>query len=217
MGGFCTQSTTTLPDPKSVLSGTQIPEWVSAAGKQLYEQSAEMAASPFPTYTGQRVATYGDALDDQGNRIQVGMTEPTAPTFDEASEFFQNTVVPSDAFQGSDRPFFTLPRIQPAVEGYVPPPLTTDDITPEARQLMIDAGFSFDAPEAQPIFAQERLTEEEREAGRLLSEGSQTYQPFIDDASAMASTLGQGFDGASREDLLGDAFTTASAQPFMDI
>ena len=82
---------------------------------------------------------------------------------------------------------------------------------------MIDAGFSFDAPEAQPIFAQERLTEEEREAGRLLSEGSQTYQPFIDDASAMASTLGQGFDGASREDLLGDAFTTASAQPFMDI
>ena len=78
MGGFCTQSTTTLPDPKSVLSGTQIPEWVSAAGRQLYEQSAEMAASPFPQYTGQRVATYGDALDDQGNRIQVGMTSPSA-------------------------------------------------------------------------------------------------------------------------------------------
>ena len=63
MGGLCTQSTTTLPDPKSVLSGTQIPEWVSSAGRQLYEQSAEMAASPFPTYTGQRIATYGDALD----------------------------------------------------------------------------------------------------------------------------------------------------------
>ena len=141
MGGFCTQSTTTLPDPKSVLSGTQIPEWVSAAGRQLYEQSAEMAASPFPQYTGQRVATYGDALDEQGNRIQVGMTSPSAPTFDEASEFFQNTIVPSDAFQGSDRPLFTAPRIMPAVVGYQPPPLTTDDITPEARQLMIDAGF----------------------------------------------------------------------------
>ena len=72
MGGFCTQSTTTLPDPKSVLSGTQIPEWVSAAGRQLYEQSAEMAASPFPVYTGQRVATYGDMLDEEGNPIQVG-------------------------------------------------------------------------------------------------------------------------------------------------
>ena len=210
MGGFCTQSTTTLPDPKSVLSGTQIPEWVSAAGKQLYEQSAEMAASPFPTYTGQRVATYGDALDDQGNRIQVGMTEPTAPTFADAQDFFQNTVVPSDAFQGSDRPLFTLPTTSGSAN-------RLDDITPEARQLMIDQGFSFDAPEAQPIFAQERLTEQEREAGRLLSEGAETYQPFIDDASAMASTLGQGFDGASREDLLGDAFTTASAQPFMDI
>ena len=217
MGGFCTQSTTTLPDPKSVLSGTQIPEWVSAAGRQLYEQSAEMAASPFPQYTGQRVATYGDALDEQGNRIQVGMTSPSAPTFDEAQDFFQNTVVPSDAFAGSDRPLFTAPRIMPAVVGYQPPPLTTDDITPEARQLMIDAGFSFDAPEAQPIFAQERLTEEEREAGRLLSEGSQTYQPFIDDASAMASTLGQGFQGATRDELLGDAFSTTSAQPFMDI
>ena len=45
MGGFCTQSTTTLPDPKSVISGTQIPEWTSAAGQQIYEQAAEIAAS----------------------------------------------------------------------------------------------------------------------------------------------------------------------------
>ena len=71
MGGLCTQSTTTLPDPKSVLSGTQIPEWVSSAGRQLYEQSAEMAGSPFPGYTGQRMATYGNLLDPQGNQIQV--------------------------------------------------------------------------------------------------------------------------------------------------
>ena len=50
MGGVCTQSTTTLPDPKSVLSGTQIPEWVSAAGRQLYEQSADclLYTSPSP-------------------------------------------------------------------------------------------------------------------------------------------------------------------------
>ena len=58
MGGICTTSVNPLPDYKNVISGTQIPEWVSAAGQQLFEQSAEMAASDFPTYTGPRIATY---------------------------------------------------------------------------------------------------------------------------------------------------------------
>lgn len=58
MGGICTTSVQTLPDYKNVISGTQIPEWVSAAGQQIFEQSAEMAASPFPGYTGPRIATY---------------------------------------------------------------------------------------------------------------------------------------------------------------
>ena len=146
MGGFCTQSTTTLPDPKSVLSGTQIPEWVSAAGRQLYEQSAEMAGSEFPTYTGQRIASYGDVLDAQGNKIQVGVD---------------------------------------------------------------DAG--------NPIFQQSKLTPEEIEAGRLLSEGADAYQPYIDDATAIAGELGRGFGGASREELLGERFTAETAQPYVDI
>jgi len=134
MGGICTQSTTTLPDPSKVVSGTQIPEWVSAAGRQLYEQSAEMAASPFPQFTGPRVATYGDIVDPE-----------------------------------------------------------TGAVTPA------------------------RLTEEEREAGELLSSGLENVTPFIDASADMASTLGQGFDGATREELLGDAFTTETAQPFLDI
>ena len=125
MGVFCTQSTTTLPDPKSVVSGTQIPEWVSAAGRQLYEQSAEMAASPFPQYTGQRVATYGDALDDQGNRIQVGMTSPTAPTVQDAENFFRQNISPNQNIFNARR--------MPAVEGYTPPPLTMDDLTDDDR------------------------------------------------------------------------------------
>ena len=217
MGGFCTQSTTTLPDPKSVLSGTQIPEWVSAAGRQLYEQSAEMAASPFPSYTGQRTATYGDMLDADGNKIQVGMTDEKPPTFDDAQDFFNTNVINSDAFKDSDRPLFTSPRITPAVEGYVSPAMTLGDITPEARQLMIDQGFSFDAPEGKPLFAQNRLTAQEREAGDLLSTGSASYQPFIDDSSAMADTLGQGYSAATREDLLGDSFSVETASPYMDI
>jgi hypothetical protein len=81
MGGVCTQSTTTLPDSKSVLSGTQIPEWVSAAGKQLYEEASEMAKSAFPVYTGPRVATYGNTLDEAGNPIQVGTNEDGSPIY----------------------------------------------------------------------------------------------------------------------------------------
>jgi len=146
MGGFCTQSTTTLPDPKSVLSGTQIPEWVSAAGRQLYEQSAEMAASPFPEYTGARVASYGNQLDGEGNPIQVGSNE-----------------------------------------------------------------------DGSPIFQQSRLTAEEQEAGRILSEDGGSYQKYLDDSGAMAATLGQGYDAATREDLIGDSFSIDSAQPYLDM
>ena len=32
MGSMCTVSAEPLPDPKKVISGTDIPEWVSAAG-----------------------------------------------------------------------------------------------------------------------------------------------------------------------------------------
>ena len=210
---MCTVSTEPLPDPKKVISGTDIPEWVSAAGRQLYDQSAEIAAQDFPTFTGPRLATYGDALDDQGNRIQVGMTEPTAPTFADAQDFFQNTVVPSDAFQSSDKPLFASPRITPAVEGYQPPPMTLSDITPEARQLMIDQGFSFLAPEAQPIYAQNRLTAQEREGSRLLSQGADTYQSYLDDATKMAGTLGTGYDsgtftGADPNNIIGESFNS---------
>lgn len=69
MGGVCTTSVDTLPDAKSVLSGTQIPEWVSAAGRQLYEQAAEMAASEFPVYQGERIATYTDPDTGEVSRL----------------------------------------------------------------------------------------------------------------------------------------------------
>ena len=151
MGGLCTQSVTELPDPKKVLTGTQIPEWVSAAGRQLYEQAGEMASSAYPMYSGPRIASYNG----------------------------------------------------------------------------------------------QKLTPEELAANRLLSQGTSTYQPYIDRASAMSNTLGQGYDqasrrdllgadyrgmsrddllgqysGASRQDLIGDPsqqFSIDQAQPFLDI
>ncbi len=125
MGSMCTVSAEPLPDPKKVISGTDIPEWVSAAGRQLYDQAAEIASQDFPTYTGPRLATYGD----------------------------DNS----------------------------------------------------------------KLTSQEQEGQALLEQGTDTFQSYVDDASAMASTLGQGYNQASRADLLGENFSMAQAQPYMDI
>ena len=125
MGGMCTVSNEPLPDAKSTLAGTDIPEWVSSAGRQLYDQAAEIAAQDFPTYQGARIATYGDDNN--------------------------------------------------------------------------------------------KLTALEQQGIDLLAQGTEPFQGYLDDASAMASTLGQGYDQASRADLIGDSFSMDSAQPYMDM
>ena len=122
---MCTVSNEPLPDAKSTLAGTDIPEWVSSAGRQLYDQAAEIASQDFPGYEGARIATYGDDNN--------------------------------------------------------------------------------------------KLTDLERQGIDLLAQGTEPFQGYLDDASAMASTLGQGYDQASRADLLGDSFSMDSAQPYMDM
>lgn len=52
-----------------------------------------------------------------------------------------------------------------------------------------------------------KLTPEEQLAAKILTEGSASYQPFIDRASDIAGTVGQGYDAATREELLGDPFS----------
>ena len=122
---MCTVSNEPLPDAKSTLAGTDIPEWVSSAGRQLYDQAAEIATQDFPGYEGARIATYGDDNN--------------------------------------------------------------------------------------------KLTALEQQGIDLLAQGTEPFQGYLDDASAMASTLGQGYDQASRADLLGDSFSMDSAQPYMDM
>jgi len=125
MGGMCTVSNEPLPDAKSTLAGTDIPEWVSSAGRQLYDQAAEIASQDFPSYQGARIATYGDDNN--------------------------------------------------------------------------------------------KLTALEQQGIDLLAQGTEPFQGYLDDASAMADTLGQGYDQASRADLIGDSFSMDSAQPYMDM
>ena len=69
MGAICTNQPIQLPDYKETVSGTQLPGFVAAGGKELYEQARELAKSEFPAFEGERIATYG--TDEAGNPIRM--------------------------------------------------------------------------------------------------------------------------------------------------
>ena len=125
MGSFCTPSYSELPSASDTYSANEVPTWVSSAGRSLFEKAAEIAASDYPTYSGDRIATYGD----------------------------DNS----------------------------------------------------------------KLTDQEREGMEMLGTLDDTFKPYLDDYTAVADTLGQGYDAATREELMGDPFSMDTAQPFMDI
>ena len=151
MGGtFCNQSTIDLPEYGETFSTTDLPAWVSAGGRALFDQAVGLASSPQTVSTIDKLASYGP----DGNL----------------------------------------------------------------------------------------LTEDEQLAAQIIRDGAGSFQPFLDKASGVADTLGQGFDsatrselmgdpysgmsneqlqgsysGASRDDLLGGGFSLDSAQPYLDI
>jgi len=125
MGSFCTPTYSELPSSSDTYSADEVPSWVSSAGRSLFEKAAEIAASDYPTYSGDRIATYGD----------------------------DNS----------------------------------------------------------------KLTDQEREGMEMLGTLDDTFQPYLDKYEGVADTLGQGYDAATREELLGDPFSMDTAQPFMDI
>ena len=125
MGSFCTPSYSELPSASDTYSANEVPSWVSSAGRSLFEKAAEIAASDYPTYSGDRIATYGD----------------------------DNS----------------------------------------------------------------KLTDQEREGMEMLGTLDDTFQPYLDKYEGVADTLGQGYDAATREELMGDPFSMDTAQPFMDI
>jgi hypothetical protein len=91
MGGFCTPTYTPLPDFKETVEGTEIPSWVAAAGRTLFERSAELANSDYPLYTGARTQTYtgGSNLTDaerQGMGILTSGAENYMPYMNKASD-----------------------------------------------------------------------------------------------------------------------------------
>ena len=89
MGAICTNQPIVLPDYKETVSGTQLPAFVAAGGKELYEQARELSKSPFPQFQGPRIATYG--TDDEGNPLRMSETE---------REGLQRLADGGDSFQG---------------------------------------------------------------------------------------------------------------------
>jgi hypothetical protein len=90
MGGFCTPTYTPLPSSEETVEGTEIPSWVAAAGRTLFERSAELANSDYPLYTGARTQTYtgGSTLTDaerQGMGILTSGAENYMPYMNRAS------------------------------------------------------------------------------------------------------------------------------------
>ena len=59
MATFCTPTySQALPVETTVVEGTEIPEWVAAAGRDIFTASAGIAGSPYANYTGERTATF---------------------------------------------------------------------------------------------------------------------------------------------------------------
>ena len=57
---FLTPTVTMLPKYEETVKGSELPAWVSAAGKELYEQSRSLTGQGSPLYTGDRIASYDD-------------------------------------------------------------------------------------------------------------------------------------------------------------
>tara|TARA_R110002126_G_scaffold266170_1_gene409354 strand:- start:119 stop:1108 length:990 start_codon:yes stop_codon:yes gene_type:complete len=90
MGAMCATSTINLPSYGQTVGGTTLPAWVSAGGRSLFEQSAELAKSPYPLYRGQRIASYdGSKLtpeEQQAAELLAGSAGEYRPYIDKATE-----------------------------------------------------------------------------------------------------------------------------------
>ena len=86
MGGFCTPTYENLGSSSETVSGTQIPEWVAAAGKGLFQRSAQLAEQDYPIYPGEgnRIADF-TADERQGMNILREGAESYLPYMNRAA------------------------------------------------------------------------------------------------------------------------------------
>ena len=125
MGGFCTTGVEELPKYDETVTGTDIPSWVSAGGRTIFEQAAELAASEFPGFTGPRIATYdGSKLtpeEQAGFDLLTTGATTYQPFIDEAAEVSRSLGQGFDPTSreeliGDPSRQFTLEEAQPFID-----------------------------------------------------------------------------------------------------
>ena len=114
MGGFCTPTYSNLGSSSETVSGTQIPEWVAAAGKGLFQRAAQIGEEDYPVFPGEgnRIADFtGD--ERQGMNILREGAENYLPYMNRAAgvadtlgggyDAMSQQELLGDPFQGASR------------------------------------------------------------------------------------------------------------------
>ena len=60
MGDLCKPTVDTTPGYTETVTNTDIPQWVSQGGQELFEQAKNLATQPYQTYDQQRIAGFTD-------------------------------------------------------------------------------------------------------------------------------------------------------------
>ena len=108
MGGDCiTPITTTLPTYSQTMGTTDLPAWVSAGGREIYDQARNLAFQSMPEFGAPRTATY----DDISGATEMGFNlVDTRDGFDPTTGnyYFNNQVMPSkEAYEQARSEYFT--------------------------------------------------------------------------------------------------------------
>lgn len=72
MGGLCDTSPDPVPTSTTVVSGTSIPEWVSAGGQRLFGEAESLAQRPYTPYAGPRIAGLSEGEERAGALSMAG-------------------------------------------------------------------------------------------------------------------------------------------------
>ena len=125
MGGFCTPSYTELPSATNTVSGTEIPEWVAAAGREAFSVASNIASEPYPLYQDEagmaipRIAEMSD-LERTGYKGLEEGAEDYLPFLNDASTVADTLgkgygAMTEEKLLGDD---FSLSSAQPYIDIY---------------------------------------------------------------------------------------------------
>ena len=60
MGGFCSSDPEPVNTTTTIVSGTEIPEWVSQGGERLFNEAENLARNDYQPFGGPRIQPFGD-------------------------------------------------------------------------------------------------------------------------------------------------------------